>query len=215
MKCLFCRRNNDQIVCINCWQFALSQLQKFPKKYNQLEDELQPSKGYGERVSGTKTPPLPVRLETLYLRTGGISHNLMLHEEQIRIKLQHTKITWRGEEINRITKTCEYIYTHEEWIFKKYEDIDQLTKDIQDIAGRINFVLGNRSEEITIGTCPSTDNNGEICGAILRINPNILTTYSEIKCRACETTWTSDKWRLLGRILESASNQTEPSSKNI
>ena len=130
-------------------------------------------------------------------------------------KLKHTKITWRGEEINRITKTCEYIYTHEEWIYKKYDDIDQLTKDIQDISGRINFVLGNKSEEVTIGTCPSTDDKGEICGAILRINPNILTTYSEIKCRACDTTWTSDKWRLLGRIIESATNKAESSSQNI
>jgi len=62
--------------------------------------------------------------------------------------------------------------------------------------------LGHKSEEITIGTCPSTDEQGEICGAILRINPNIINTYSEIKCRACDTTWTSDKWRLLGRMLE-------------
>lgn len=202
MRCLLCRKVNDQIVCINCWQFALAQLKKFPDKYNELENELQPSKGYGERVSGTKTPPLPVRLETLYLRTGGISHNLMLHEQQIRIVQHHTKITWRGEEINRITKTCEYLITHEEWIYKNYVDIDTLTKDVQDIAGKINFVLGHKSEEITIGTCPAIDEKNEICGAILRINPNILNTYSEIKCRACDTTWTSDKWRLLGRILE-------------
>ena len=202
MRCLLCRRVNDQIVCMNCWQYALSQLKKFPDKYNELEAELLPSKGYGERVAGTKTPPLPVRLETLYLRTGGISHNLMLHEAQIRIIQKHTKITWRGEEIHRITKTCEYLTTHEKWIYENYEDIDQLTKDIQDIAGKINFVLGQKSDEITIGTCPSQNENGEICGAILRINPNILLTFADIKCRACDTVWKSDQWRLLGRILE-------------
>lgn len=203
MKCHICRKNTDHLVCERCWQNALEQLNNFPNQYGALEEELFPQRGYGQRVSGTRTPPLPVRLETLYLRTGGMSTPLIKHEVRIREAQSHTKMTFRGEEINRITQNTQYLKTHEEWIFKNYTDLDNLTKEILSIAQKVNYVLGFKSDEIFIGTCPTQDTNGEICGAKLRIDPKILETYADIRCRRCHTVWTSEQWRLLGRIIES------------
>lgn len=201
MKCVLCRKSTERSICELCWDYALTKLKSFPDKYFELERELLPSQGYGEKVGGSKTPPIPVRLETLDLRTGGISKPLTLHESKIRIVREHTRITFRGEEINRVKMTVKYLTGQSEWIFKYYEEIGGLAKDINDISNRISTVLGYKSEMLPIGTCPAQDEKGEVCGAKLLINPKTLTDFGDIKCRACGTSWDSAKWRLLGRML--------------
>lgn len=179
----------------------MEKLADFPAKYRQLGNEMLPSQGHGERVGGSKTPPIPVRLETLHLRTGGISKPLMAHERVIRIEQKHTRITFRGEEHHRIELTCKYLTAQTEYIFKHYSDTAKLAQDIDAINKQINAVLGYRSDLLTIGTCPSVDDKGETCGNKLQINPVTLTNFGDIKCRACGTVWSSEKWRLLGRVL--------------
>jgi len=201
MKCALCRKHTERSLCSNCWGYALDKLQGFPDRYNELSKELIPSKGYGERVGGSKTPPIPVRLETLHLRTGGISKPLMEHEGLIRIEQRHTRITFRGQELNRIVITCKYLTAQSQWIFENYEDAVVLAETINEINKRINAVLGFKSDLMTIGTCPSQDEGGNECGAKLQINPTTLTSFGDIKCKACNTVWPSEKWRLLGRML--------------
>ena len=205
MKCALCRKPVEGSLCNNCWAYAIEKLQVFPERYNDLAKELLPSKGIGERVGGSKTPPIPVRLETLHLRTGGISKPLMAHEAKVRIEQNHTRITFRGQEINRITYTCKYIIAQSEWIFKNYTDLANLAEDINGISKQINTVLGYRSELMTIGTCPSLGENNQACGAKLQINPVTLTNFGDIKCKACGTVWESKRWRLLGRVLSADS----------
>jgi hypothetical protein len=201
MKCALCRKPTKNSLCNNCWKYAVEKLQVFPDSYNQLAKELIPSKGTGERVGGSKTPPIPVRLETLHLRTGGISRPLMAHEAQVRVEQHHTRITFRGQEINRITITCKYLTSQAEWIFDNYTDVATLAEDINSIHKQINNALGFKSDLMTIGVCPSLDEEGTVCGAKLQINPTTLTSFGDIKCRVCKTVWPSQQWRLLGKAL--------------
>jgi hypothetical protein len=209
MKCALCRRATKRSLCPSCWEHSLDRIKSFPSKYNQLEDEMLPTQGYGERVGGSKTPPIPVRVETLHLRTGGISKPLFAHEAKIRIEQQHTRITFRGEEYNRITVTCKYLTAQSEWIFSTYQDVAQLAADVDSINKQINTVLGYRSDLMTIGTCPSVDEKGKTCGNKLQVNPTTLTSFGDIKCRACGTIWSSEKWRLLGRVLSANSARSD------
>ena len=205
MKCSNCHRQNDYTVCYGCWDYALSHLDKFPLRYYELENELIPSASVskGERIQSSRDgSPIPVRLETLHLRSGGISKPLMAHETTMRTIRKETRITFRGEEINKIAKTTTYIKTHAKWAFTEYSEIDELTKDIITIAHKIQYVLGHKSDEITIGKCP-TDIEGEKCNSTLKIDPTKLDRTSEIVCRKCQTVWDSTKWRLLGRMLDS------------
>ena len=202
MKCALCRRNTERLLCTNCWNYAVEKLQVFPKKYEELEDELLPSQGKSnERVGGSKEPPLPVRLEVLHLRSGGISKPLMAHEQNVRIEQRHTRITFRGQELNRITVTCQYLTAQAEWIYENYIDADNLAKEINEIYKRINTALGFKNELMTIGTCPTLLDDGQLCGAKLQVNPTTLTSFGDIKCKACGTVWESNKWRLLGKVL--------------
>lgn len=202
MKCALCRKATDHLVCSNCWGYTLDKLKVFPNRYEELAEELIPSKGKrSERVAGSKTPPLPVRIDILELRTGGISKPLMKHEANIRIIQHHTKITFRGQEINRIAKSVAYLTAQGEWIYAHYDDVVTLAKDINNIDRQINTVLGNRSELLTIGKCPHQSDDGEQCGAKLQINPASLTSFGDIKCKRCGTVWESTQWRLLGKML--------------
>lgn len=202
LKCALCRRHTERSLCAKCWDYAIEKLQIFPKRYEELADELIPSKGRAsERVGGSKEPPLPVRLEVLHLRSGGVSKPLMQHEQKIRIEQRHTRITFRGKELNRITLTCEYLTAQAEWIYEHYVDADTLAKDINDINTRINTALGFRSELMTIGTCPALLDDGQTCGAKLQVNPATLTSFGDIRCKACGSAWESTKWRLLGRAI--------------
>jgi hypothetical protein len=201
MKCANCRRTSEREICDGCWSFAVEQLQKFPALYHELEDELWPSSGAkGERVSGSKTPPLPVRIETLYLRTGGISLPLVKHETTMRQIRQETRITFRGEEFNRITLTCEYHIKRQKWTYDEYGDIADLATTIISISNKINYVLGHKSDDIVIGSCPNTDENGKPCNAKLKVNPQMKNL--EVTCRVCGTVWDSTRWRLLGKMLD-------------
>lgn len=206
MKCALCRKPTERSLCKTCWEYALDKLKVFPNKYDELSKELIPSQGRSERVGGSKTPPIPVRLETLHLRSGGISKPLMEHEESIRAEQRHTRITFRGNEINRITMTCKYLTAQSDYILAHYKDSAQLALDINKIYKRIQTVLGFKSDLVNIGTCPSQDDKGNECGANLQINPSTLTNFGDIKCRVCGAVWPSEKWRLLGRMLD-ADNQ--------
>jgi hypothetical protein len=153
-------------------------------------------------VSGTSSQPLPVKLETLALRTGAISMPLTEFESAIRIVRKETKITFRGDELGKITKTCVYHIDRAEWTRAYFDDASELALTIIKIANRINSVLGYKSDEIVIGKCPTVDMEGNVCGAKLKINPQTIDTNSEIRCNACDTIWNSTQWRLLGKVLQ-------------
>jgi len=203
MKCATCRRDSQHDICPSCWQFAMSRLVKFPDLYYDLERELIPSSGRsGEKVSGSKTPPLPVRIETLNMRSGGISTPLMRHEAMMREARSETRITFRGQEINKITITCEYISKRGDWAYKNYNEAVDLATVIISTHNKIMFILGKKSDEIIIGKCPTINKEDEVCGTKLKIDPTQLERTSEIKCRRCGTVWESHQWRLLGKMLD-------------
>lgn len=218
MKCPICRKRCESLVCDSCWHVALDRLNDIPAGYQALEEELIPSQGVGERVGGSKTPPAPLKIEVLYLRTTGIKLPLATHEGRIRAHQGHTQITFRGETLNYIKQSCEYIRAHHEWIRAHYTEIDALVKDVAAIHRAINNALGYRSDLVTIGTCPAVDDDGQTCGYRLQVNPSTISNFTDIVCQSCHTVWSSTRWRLLGRMLDadisrnSANVQNQPSN---
>jgi hypothetical protein len=186
----------------------MSEVVKFPERYKELESELLPSKGtQGERVSGSgESSPIPVRLETLHLRSGGISVPLMEHEQKMREIRHEMKIIWTSErrmdELARIILTTQYISKRSEWIRSEYPEADKLVVTIITTTNKIKMVLGHKSEDIVLGKCPTVGDDGKPCGASLKINPQQLERSLEVKCRVCDTIWDSTKWRLLGKMID-------------
>lgn len=202
MKCKNCHRACEQEICNSCWNYAFKQLPKFCEYYQLLESELMPKKGFGERVSGSKTPPIPVSIEVLLLRSGGISKTLMKHEAEMRKLRRETKITFRGEDIYKIQFSTEYILKREEWIYPNYEKYADLVCDIIKISKRIHAALGWKSEDMVIGTCPAIDEEGKACGTSLKVNPQTFDHNTIIRCKVCDASWNPNQWSLLGKVLE-------------
>ena len=175
---------------------------KFCQYYQLLESELLPKKGFGERVSGSKTPPIPVSLEVLLLRNGGIANPLMRYEAEMRQIRQETAITFRGEDIYKIQFSTEYLLKREDWIYSDYPSYAQLVCDIIKITKRIHASLGWKSEDMVIGTCPALDDNGNPCGTALKVNPQTFDHNTIIRCRVCDASWNPNQWGLLGKVLE-------------
>ena len=202
MTCINCRKKTEREVCPNCWLYAFEQLPKFPQYYRALETALIPSRAVGgERVSGSKNPPLPVHLESLHLRSGGISKVLEKHESEIRKIRQETVITFRGEDENRIYISSVYLAKRQEWIWDNYADYPQLVKDVISISQQVHHILGWKSEEVVIGTCPNIDTEGKECGSPLKVNPKNFDHTTRIHCKVCDTFWDNSHWRLLGKLL--------------
>ena len=126
----------------------------------------------------------------------------MKHEEKIRHERREVPIKKRGSEENRIKETTHYLSMNQQWILDNYEHADRLALSIIAISNRIKFVLEGRSEDTIIGKCPSLDDEGNTCGATLKINAAELEKTLEVKCRACGTVWASQNWRLLGKVLQ-------------
>jgi hypothetical protein len=206
MRCYVCGRKSSVTTCAGCWTRGLAILKDLPSEYTALESVLIPSKGYGEKVQGTRTPPIPARLDVLHLRTGGITQVLYKHESSIRVELRHSTITFAGNEYQKIEKSVTYLSSQWEWVEKNYESGSDLLVDLVGLSREIQNALGNKSEDITIGTCPALDDEGNTCGAILRISPKVMETLGDIRCPLCATVWESRKWRLLGQIIEQSKN---------
>ena len=202
MKCLNCHRACEREVCDSCWSYAFKQLPRFCEYYQLLESELMPKKGFGERVSGSKTPPIPVSLEVLLLRSGGMSKPLMTHEATMREIRQEIKISFRGEEIYKLQYSTEYLLKREEWIYSDYLDYASLVCDIIKITKRIHSALGWKSEDMPIGTCPALDEEGKSCGATLKVNPQTFDHNTIIRCKVCDASWNPSQWGLLGKVLD-------------
>jgi hypothetical protein len=204
VKCQNCQKQQEYSICNNCWKYAFSKLEKLAQQYKELEYELLPSRGrVSERVSGSgESSPIPVRLETLHLRSGGISAPLMQHEAKMREIREETQITFRGDELNKITMTIEYISKRSDWARDNYLDADKLAITIISISHKVQSVLGHKSDDIHIGKCPTLGEDGKPCGASLKINPQALDKTLQIQCRACNTIWDSTHWLLLGKMLD-------------
>jgi hypothetical protein len=201
MRCLNCHRASEREICDSCWAYAFAQLPKFAEYYQLLETELLPRKGFGERVSGSKTPPMPVSAEVLALRAGGISNPLMEHEAQMRELRQETKITFRGEEVNKINITSDYIIKREDWIYNNYDNYPNLIVTIIKLVKKIHSQLGWKSNDMVIGYCPALDEQGLACGSALKVNPQTFDHNTIIRCRICDASWSPAQWSLLGRVL--------------
>lgn len=204
MRCYVCGRKASKPACDRCWARGFNTLKDLPSYYYALEAFLVPAKGYGEKVQGTRTPPLPARLNVLHLRTGGISNKITFHEREIRSLQSHATITFRGDEGERIEASVRYLVNQWEWIVENYDP--GILVDLDGLYGEIQGAIGNKSEDITIGSCPAEYDDGSPCGAILRVSQKILETMSDIRCPNCATVWESRKWRLLGQIIEQSSN---------
>lgn len=202
--CAICRRPADDVheTCIKALD---GRLQRIPGLYAELAAALEPGSSDGTRVSGTRTPPLPVRLEPLRLQCrGGIVSILATWETDWRerrglslnaARAYHEQLL-DGRQV--LTEVVGFLRAHLDWAVRQHPAVDEFAEEVADIIGACRAAIGDALGHMRIGRCPAQLGD-RTCGRVLYADP-----YADsIRCDRCRTDWPRSRWLLLGAAIAS------------
>lgn len=189
-SCLSCNHPSRLRICNRCAEVTDRSISELPELYRSLEAVLTPGSGSGDRVSGSKTPPLPVRLGPLTLRSGG-SVVAVLHcwEDDWREILGWSRRPFRGTIEQSVIGTCKFLRANWPWAADKHPAPQDFISEIKDLNAACRSEIDGKGDARQIGLCP-VEVGERLCGTPLWASP--YATY--IRCRTCGTEWGQDRW---------------------
>lgn len=198
--CTICQRPTDEREPIRHDRCAIrlrADLVAIPGLYALMGAVLAPGAAAGARVSGTRTAPLPVRLEPLSLRARGGIVTVMATWEADWRETRGFASAGRGESERDLAAIVLWLRAHLPWAIEQHPAIREFGDELRDVlrAGRV--AAGVLPMMMRIGDCPAMLSDGEPCGTGLYAD-----AYAElIQCRRCRATWRRPQWMLLGETL--------------
>jgi hypothetical protein len=199
VNCTICRRptdDRDPIRHQRCADRLRTDLTDIPGLYALMGAVLAPgTAGGGAHVSGTKTAPLPVRLEPLSLRArGGIITVMASWEADWRETRQMTAAQ-RGIRDRDLGAIVLWLRAHLPWAIEHHPAIEEFADEVRDVVRQCRAAAGLLPHMMRIGNCPALIGE-QTCGAVLHADP----MAEAIRCR-CGARWARGQWMLLGRTL--------------
>jgi hypothetical protein len=206
--CTLCQRPIDDREPIRhdrCATRLRADLVAIPGLYALMGAVLAPGTAAGTRVSGTRTAPLPVRLEPLSLRArGGLVTTLALWETHVRAERSLSAGTERGISARDLAAIVLFLRAQLPWMTEQYTQVHKFADDLRDIVHDCRAAAGILPNMMRIGDCPATLSDGEPCATGLYAD-----AYAEtIQCRRCRVTWRRPQWMLLGKTLRGDGTET-------
>jgi hypothetical protein len=201
VTCTICQRpldpEREPIRHQRCAERLNAALSEISALYALMGDVLAPgTAGDRTRVSGTRTAPLPVRLEPLSLRArGGIITILATWEVDWR-EVRGMTPAQRGNSDRDLAGIVLWLRAHLPWAIEHHPAIREFADEVRDVVRECQAAAGLLPHMMRIGTCP-VDCDGQPCGERLYADPQA----EEIWCRKCRTRWPRAHWMLLGRTL--------------
>lgn len=196
-RCPICRRSAETVhpACAKRLNRRLSDL---PALYALMAAVLEPGTAAGARVSGSRTPPLPVRLEPLNLRApGGIVTILATWELDWREARGFTDGPERGNSTADLAAIVMFLRAHLPWAIEHHQAVAEFACEVGDLTASCYAAAGLRSDSMRIGTCPTMLADDQPCATALYADP-----YADaIRCRRCRATWSRPQWMMLGKTL--------------
>lgn len=215
--CVVCQRRPPEwsLCCAGCTSRMRDQLAALVDEYARLDAT--PGSSTGQRVSGTRTAPLPLRVDVLNLVGPGSAHvhvdRREEHDDQVGelpplVWLDQVVRDWRdtrgqGEHLpgTTITQMTAWLDRRLDWAADEHPAIDEFAAEL---AGQLRTLRGvNRAGEKPdaefVGYCPADAVDGP-CGQPLYANP----WYAVITC-GCGAEWRRDQWEHLAATLNAAS----------
>lgn len=201
--CTICQRPTDakrEAVCHESCRARLDvRLDRLPGLYVLLGAALEPGSAAGDRVSGSREAPIPVRLEPLSLRArGGIVTMLGTWEADWRIERGLSAAPERTHDAHSLAGLVLFLRMQLEWACQSHPAIDEFAGDVHQITRSCYAALGLTSTAMQIGDCPVVlADDGEVCGRRLYADP-----YADvIRCTWCRAQWERPRWMMLGQML--------------
>lgn len=197
--------------CRPCEDATAKRLTELPGLYRQLDTTAALMRGASKQAggsSGTKTPPIPPRLEVLSLvGPGGVAARLAAIEDAWRQTLGWTIAPWRGSPAQAVSVHVEFLVNNLPWACDRYEPVGQDIAELRKLHGEMTALASGekRPGRVPTGHCPTAVGE-EWCGAQLAAS----TTSHRIRCKRCGAAWeTLGEWRQLRAAQEAVAEEQE------
>ncbi|MFJ4637586.1 hypothetical protein ACIP69_18420 [Streptomyces hygroscopicus] len=158
----------------------------------------------GAPTSGSRTPPIPPRLEVLSLAAhGGVATRLRDIEDAWRGALGWTIAPWRGSPGQAVPEHLRFLTNNLPWACDAYDSVGQDVEEIRRLHAECKQALSHdrKPGRVNVGHCP-VEIGGDVCGAQLTAS----TATSRIRCQACGAQWDDMwGWRELRKAQETVS----------
>ena len=211
MNCTICRRplglDREQTRHQRCADRLRDNLTELPGLYALMGAVLAPgTAGDRSRVSGTRTAPMPVRLEPLAQRgPGGMVTTLALWETHVRAERGLSAGTVRGSGAQDLAAIVLFLRAQLPWMADHYPQVEKFGCDLRDIVHDCHAAAGILPMMMRVGDCPKLLADGEACGVALYADPYA----DQIQCRWCRWTWFRPQWVALGKKLRGIEDEEE------
>lgn len=201
-------------ACRPCEDATVARIAELPALFRQLDTTAALMRGArrsGGDTSGSKTPPIPPRLDVLALvGPGGIATRLQAIEDSWRQALgwgiearsdgDRVFAGWRSNPARDVPARARFLANNLLWACSSYEPVGQDIEEIRRLHGECQaLVKGDRRPgRVKIGNCPARDGDN-VCWT-----PLTATAASHrVRCDGCGSRWeTLGEWRELRAAQE-------------
>ncbi|MGH3584874.1 MAG: hypothetical protein ACRDQ0_01000 [Pseudonocardia sp.] len=189
-----------RVACRPCEDQTLKRLTEFPGLFQRLNETATLMRGAargGGTTTGSKTPPIPPRLEVLSLTAGGgVATRLRDIEDAWRAALGWTVATWRGSPTQAVPEHIRFLVNNLPWAVDSYASVGQDIDELRKLHAECVAVAANerRPGRVSIGRCPVRLDDGHPC----RTDLTATATSHRVRCAGCGTRWeTLGEWKQL------------------
>jgi hypothetical protein len=200
----------DRLVCRPCEDKTSARITELPALFRQLNTTAALMRGasrIGGGSSGSKTPPIPPRLEVLALvGPGGVATRLRDIEDSWRKALGWTVAPWRGSPAQAVPAHAKFLADNLLWACGSYESAGQDIDDLRKLHGECTVIVNNEHKpgRVAIGQCPARIDD-TLCGQQL----TATAASHRVRCGACGSRWeTLGEWRQLRTAQEQVLAET-------
>lgn len=194
----------DRWACRPCEDATARRIAELPALFRQLDTTASLMRGArrpGGGSSGSKTPPIPPRLEVLSLvGPGGAAARLAAIEDAWRQTLGWTIAPWRGSPRQAVPQHAEFLANNLLWACGSYEPVGQDIDDLRRLYGEMKAIADDerRPGRVKIGACPVQVDDG-LCASPLTASA----ASHRVRCGNCGSRWeTLGEWRELRAAQE-------------
>lgn len=210
MNCTICLHPTDGREPIRhdrCASRLAADLCDIPSHYALMGAVLAPGTVGGRaHVSGTRTAPLPVRLEPLSQRgPGGMVTTLAMWETHIRAERGLSAGTPRGISEGDLNAIVLFLRSQLAWATEQYSQVRKLASDLRNIIHECRAAAGILPNMTRIGDCPNPLGDNAPCGTALYAD-----AYADqIQCKWCRRTWFRHQWVPLGKRMRGIGDEDQ------
>ncbi|MFG3585105.1 hypothetical protein [Streptomyces sp. NPDC047990] len=199
----------DRKSCRPCEDRAAGRLAELPQLFARLNTTAALMRGArrsGGGGTGSKTPPIPPRLEVLSLvGPGGVAARLQVIEDSWRSVLGWTVAPWRGSPAQAVPQLVKFLADNLLWACSSYEEVGQDVEELRLLHAEMKRAADgeHRPGRVKIGLCPVPRETGP-CGTQLTARAD----SHRVHCSGCDSRWeTLGEWRELRAAQEQVAEE--------